>query len=302
MAYFEWGWRICFAIPGVLAIPPLLISLFAHNTPLYYIEMNKVSKARREFTRTRGDDFDSEFEQMKEESQGVWSLLKHVFSHQCRPYLIISCVREICLHFSGMFAINFFLPAFLMDLDIPTDESYMAPMVIEYVNLATGILGSWFVPRFKRQWPLMVISSFAMFCGLLAIFVLLIHGHYASLYPPRTAAYKFFGFLLLYSIGYGVASSKWSEVDFPRRASLVADPMMMTINLLSTFLISYALLPTICAMKGVLFVFFTVVVVCMLVFIYLLVPESSNSPEEDMIEKVWSKHWFWQSYMAPGES
>lgn len=286
-------------IPGVLAIPPLLISFFAHDTPMYYIEMNKVSQARREFTRTRGDDFDSEFEQMKEESQGVWSLLKHVFSHQCRPYLIISCVREICLQFSGMFAINFFLPTFLMDLDIPTDESYMAPMIIEYVNMATGILGYWFVTRFKRRRPLMLISSFAMFCGLLAISVLLIHGHYAVLYPRRTVAYRFFGFLLLYSVGYGVASSKWNEVDFPRRASSAADPMMMTISLLSMFLISYALLPTICAMKGVLFVFFTIVVVGMLVFIYLLVPESSDIPEEDMIEKVWSKHWFWQRYMAP---
>ena len=68
MADFEWGWRICFAILGVLTIPPLLISFFAHGTPMYYVEMNKVSKARREFTRTRSDNFDSEFEQMKEKS------------------------------------------------------------------------------------------------------------------------------------------------------------------------------------------------------------------------------------------
>ena len=120
----------------------------------------------------------------------------------------------------------------------------------------------------------MVILSFVMFCGLLPISVLLLQGHYAILYPTRTAAYRFFGFLLLYLVGYGVTSSKWTEVDFPRRACSAADPMMMTINLLSMFLISYALLPTICTMKGVLFVFFTIVVVCMLVFIYLLVPES----------------------------
>ena len=149
MADFEWGWGICFAILGVFSIPPLLIFFFAHDTPMYYIEMNKVSKARREFTRTRGDDFDFELEQMKEESQGVWSSLKHVFSHQCRPYLVINCVREICLKFSRMFAISFFLPNLLMEFVIPTDVSYMASMVLEYVNVATSILGSWFVTRFK---------------------------------------------------------------------------------------------------------------------------------------------------------
>lgn len=42
-------------------IPPLLISIFAHDTPMYYIEMKNFRKARREFTRTRGDGFDSEF-------------------------------------------------------------------------------------------------------------------------------------------------------------------------------------------------------------------------------------------------
>ena len=77
---------------------------------MYYIEMKNFRKARREFTRTRGDGFDSKFEQLKEESQGAWSSLKYVFSRQCRPYLIINCVGEICLQFMGMFAISFFLP------------------------------------------------------------------------------------------------------------------------------------------------------------------------------------------------
>ena len=77
---------------------------------MYYIEMKNFRKARREFTRTRGDGFDSKFEQLKEEGQGAWSSLKYVFSRQCRPYLIINCVREICLQFMGMFALSFFLP------------------------------------------------------------------------------------------------------------------------------------------------------------------------------------------------
>ncbi|KAF3963602.1 hypothetical protein CMV_012027 [Castanea mollissima] len=251
-------------------IPPLLISIFAHDTPMYYIEMKNFRKARREFTRTRGDGLDSEFDQLKEESLGAWSLLEYVFSRQCRPYLVITSVREICLQLSGMFAISFFLPTLLMKFDVSANASYLAPMVYEYVNFASLI-------------------------------VLLLKGHYSVLYPTRSEAYRFFGFLLAYSLGYGVTSSKWIEVDFPRRASSTAGPMMMSISFSIMFVMTYALLPMICSMKGGLFVLFTVIVICMLVFIYLLVPESSDIPEEEMNEKVWRKHWFWRSYMAPKE-
>jgi len=106
------------------------------------------------------------------------------------------------------------------------------------------------------------------------------------LYSTRSEAYRFFGFLLVYSLGYGVTSLEWIEVDFPRRASSAAGPMMMSISFLIKFMMSYALLPVICSMKGGLFVLFTVIVVCMLVLIYLLVPESSDIPEEEMDEKV----------------
>ncbi|XP_075665119.1 sugar transport protein 13-like [Castanea sativa] len=271
MANFEWGWRICFAIPRVLVIPPLLISIFAHDTPMYYIEMKSFRKARREFTKTRGDGFNSKFEQLKEESLGAWSSLEYVFSRQCRPYLVITGVQEICLQLSRMFAIGFFLPTLLMKFDISAYASYLASMVYEYVNIFASLI------------------------------VLLLKGHYSVLYPTRSEAYRFFGFLLTYSLGYGVTSSKWIKVDFPRRASSTAGPMMMSIIFSIMFVMTYALLPMICSMKGGLFVLFTVIVICMLVFIYLLVPESSDIPEEEMNEKVWRKHWFWRSYMAPEE-
>ena len=302
MANVKWGWRICFAIPGVLAIPPLLISIFAHDTPVYYIEMKNFRKARREFTRTRGDGFDSEFEQLKEESQGAWSSLEYVFSRQCRPYLVINGVREICLQFSGMFAISFFLPTLLLKFNVPTSASYFAPTVLETVNFSMSLIGLFLVPRFRRRRAFIVVFSFVMLIGLLSVSVLLLKGHYSVLYPTRSEAYRFFGFLLAYSLGYGATSSKWIEVEFPRRASSAAGPIMTSISFSIIFVMIYALLPVICSMKGGLFVLCTVIVVCMLVFIYLLVPESSDIPEEEMNEKVWSKHWFWQRYMAPEES
>jgi len=85
------------AIPGFLAVPALLISSFAQDTPIYHIEMKKVSRKRTKFTKTRGKIIDFEFEQLIKEGQGALSLLKHVFSRQCRPCLVINCVREICM-------------------------------------------------------------------------------------------------------------------------------------------------------------------------------------------------------------
>ena len=56
------------AIPGFLGIPALLISSFAQDTPIYDIEMKKVSRKRTKFTRTMGKIIDFEFEQLIKES------------------------------------------------------------------------------------------------------------------------------------------------------------------------------------------------------------------------------------------
>lgn len=214
--------------------------------------------------------------------------------------MVINGVREICLQFSRMFAIGFFLPTLLMKFNISTSTSYFAPTVLETVNFVMSLIGLFLVPRFRRQRAFIVVFSFVMLIGLLL--VLLLKGHYSVLYPTRSEAYRFFGFLLACSLGYGVTSSKWIEVEFARRASSAVGPMMTSISFSIMFVMIYALLPVICSMKGGLFALFTVIVVCMLVFIYLLVPESSDIPKEEMNEKVWSKHWFWQKYMAHEES
>ena len=115
-----------------------------------------------------------------------------------------------------MFAINFFFPTILMKFEVSKYASYLAPMVLEYVNIVTGILGSWLVK-----------SPNLMFFGLFPISVWLLQGHYSVVYPPCNEVCTFFGFLVVHSVGYGLNSSR-TEVDFPRRAMSIAVFMMMT--------------------------------------------------------------------------
>ena len=74
----------------------------------------------------------------------------------------------------------------------------------------------------------MVVFALMMFFVLFPISVWLLQGHYSVVYPPRNEVCTFFGFLVVHSVGYGLNSSRWTKVDFPRRAMSIAVFMMMT--------------------------------------------------------------------------
>lgn len=68
-------------------------------------------------------------------------------------------------------------------------------------------------------------------------------------------------------------------------------------NLLFTVVMGHAFLSMLCHLKFGIFVFFSVWIIIMSIFVLFLLPETKNIPIEEMTERVWKRHWFWKRYI-----
>lgn len=72
-------------------------------------------------------------------------------------------------------------------------------------------------------------------------------------------------------------------------------------NMLFTFVVAQAFLAMLCQFKYGIFLFFTGWVVVMSLFVYFCLPETKNTPIEEMIN-VWRKHWFWKLFVPAADA
>ena len=72
--------------------------------------------------------------------------------------------------------------------------------------------------------------------------------------------------------------------------------IVVSCNLLFTFIIAQAFLTILCHFKYGSFLFFAAWEIVMTVFVYFFVPETKNVPIEEM-QYVWARHWFWKNHM-----
>lgn len=63
-----------------------------------------------------------------------------------------------------------------------------------------------------------------------------------------------------------------------------------------TFGVAEVFLSMLCGLKYGLFIFFSVFVAIMTVFIYVFLPETKGIPIEEM-RVVWKRHWYWKRFM-----
>jgi len=69
------------------------------------------------------------------------------------------------------------------------------------------------------------------------------------------------------------------------------------VSFLFTFVIAQTFLAILCDFKAVIFFFFGGWVLVMTCFVYLLVPETSNIPIEQM-DQIWRGHWLWSKVVG----
>lgn len=84
---------------------------------------------------------------------------------------------------------------------------------------------------------------------------------------------------------------------FPLETRTAGYAFAVSSNMLFTFLIAQAFLSMLCTMHAGVFFFFGAWVVVMCMFVIFFLPETKNIPIDEMVERVWKRHWFWKRFM-----
>lgn len=70
----------------------------------------------------------------------------------------------------------------------------------------------------------------------------------------------------------------------------------VSMNMFCTFIIAQAFLTMLCHMRSGIFFFFAAWIVVMGVFVIFMLPETKGVPIDEMVERVWKKHWYWKRW------
>ena len=88
---------------------------------------------------------------------------------------------------------------------------------------------------------------------------------------------------------------------FPLETRSAGQSVTVCINLLFAFGVAQAFLSMLCHFKYKIFFFFASWVLIMSVFVLFLLPETKNVPIEEMMDRVWKKHWLWKSFVTDAD-
>ncbi|KAI4380057.1 hypothetical protein MLD38_006286 [Melastoma candidum] len=85
---------------------------------------------------------------------------------------------------------------------------------------------------------------------------------------------------------------------FPLETRTAGFAFAVSSNMVCTFIIAQSFLSMLCHMKAGIFFFFAEWIVVMGIFTLSLLPETKGVPVDEMVDRVWSQHWFRKRYMS----
>lgn len=113
---------------------------------------------------------------------------------------------------------------------------------------------------------------------------------------------KEYGTGVLVLICFFVAGFAWSwgplgwlvpSEILPMEVRSAGQAIVVSVNLLLTFVIGQVFLTILCSFEYGSFIFFAAWEIIATLFIFFFVPETKNIPIEEIV-KIWGDHWFWK--------
>ncbi|KAG8038400.1 hypothetical protein GUJ93_ZPchr0354g33711 [Zizania palustris] len=300
-----WGWRLSLSLAGIPAGLLTLGALFVVDTPNSLIERGRLEDGKAVLKKIRGtDNVEPEFNEIVAASR-VAQEVKHPFRNllqrRNRPQLVIAVLLQIFQQFAGINAIMFYAPVLFNTLGFQSDASLYSAVITGAVNLLATLVSVYSVDRVGRR-MLLLEAGVQMFLSQVAIAVVL----GIKVTDRSDNLGHGWAIMVVVMVCIYVSSFAWSwgplawlipSETFPLETRSVGQSITVCVNLLFTFVIAQAFLSMLCHLKYAIFAFFSAWVVVMSLFVLFFLPETKNVPIEEMTERVWKQHWFWQRFM-----
>lgn len=296
----SWGWRLSFGIGGVPALILTFGCLFLVETPNSLIERGLLEQGKFVLKKVRGtDDVDAEFEDLLLASQSavrVENPFKNLLKRRNLPQLVIAVLLQVFQQFTGINAIMFYSPVLFQTLGFGSSASLYSAVITGTVNVFATIISILIVDKFGRR-ILLLEGGCQMFFAQAVIGIILGIGlrdtgslsHVEAIIIVAMICIFVSGFAWSWgSMGWLIPSETFSHDTRSAGLSIV-----VSVNLLFTFVIAQALLSMLCVMKYGLFLFFSALLVIMSGLAYFFIPETKGISIDDTAH-LWEQHWFWK--------
>ncbi|KAH7665620.1 Sugar/inositol transporter protein [Dioscorea alata] len=304
-----WGWRLSLSLAGIPAMLLVLASLLVVDTPNSLIERGRIEEGKAVLAKIRGtENIETEFNEIIQASH-VAQQVKHPFcdliKRHHRPQLIVNLFIQVFQQLTGINAIMFYAPVLFNTLGFKNDASLYSAVITGTVNVLSTILSIYSVDRIGRR-ALLLEAGIQMFIAHIMVAIILgikVSDHSSTLSHGNAVLIVVLVciFVSAFAWSWGPSASLIPSETFALEVRPAGQSLAVCVNLVLTFVIAQAFLSMLCAFKYFIFVFFSVWVLIMTLFVMLFLPETKNVPIEEMAQRVWKKHWFWKRFMVEDE-
>lgn len=303
-----WGWRLSLGLAGLPAILLTLGSIFLVETPNSLIERGRLEDGKNVLRKIRGtDNVDAEFNELVQASK-MAAEVKHPFRNlmkrRNRPQLIITIFLQIFQQLTGINAIMFYAPVLFQTLGFKNDASLYSAVITGAVNVLSTIISIYSVDKLGRR-VLLLEAGVQMSISQVIIGILL-----ATCLKDGEDLSHSIAIVIVLMVCVFVSSFAWSwgplgwlipSETFPLETRSAGQSVTVCVNLLFTFGVAQAFLSMLCNFKYGIFFFFAGWVFIMSLFVLFLLPETKNVPIDEMMDRVWKRHWFWKSFVTDAD-
>ncbi|KAM0888401.1 hypothetical protein ACQ4PT_028358 [Festuca glaucescens] len=279
------GWRYSLGGAGVPAAVLFLGSLIITETPTRLVERGHCEAGRAMLERIRSTkEVDDEFDEIKSACEAAAALcaeekpFRRLRRRESRPPLVIAIVMQIFQQFTGINAIMFYAPVLFQTMGFESNASLLSAVVIGGVNVVSTLVSIIFVDKIGRRKLLLEACVQMLIAQVTVGGIMWVHVK-ANNSPSHPWALAIVVLICVY-----VSSFAWSWGPLGW-----LDP------------VGDAFLSMMCTMKAFIFFFFAICIVIMGVFVLTLLPETKGVPIDEMVDRVWRRHWFWKRYFSDAD-
>ncbi|KAJ7959776.1 Sugar transport protein [Quillaja saponaria] len=298
-----YGWRISLGGAAIPAIILLLGSFIIVETPASLIERGKEEQGRKTLKKIRGvEDVEEEFQEIvlatqfaKKNKDSYRTLMKRT----SRPQLICGTIFHLFQQFTGINVVMFYAPVLFQTMGFGGSASLLSAVITGVVNATATLLAIFTVDKVGRR-LLLIEGALQMITAQVIIGIIL--GEHLKTTNNMSIGYAKFVVVMVciyvsgFAWSWGPLGWLYSSEIYPLETRNAGFFCAVSMNMFCTFLIAQLFLTMLCSMRSATFYFFVAWLVTMLLYTIFMLPETKGIPIDEMVQRVWKKHWFWKKY------